>query len=407
MRILHINGYQSPGRRFHGLAIAPLLVERGIQSHHLVWEHDKKEDRVSSINHGWTRRLTKAVTSIERRLSIQSLLYPTARMITRLDEFREADVLHCHIIHSGYLSIHSLPWLSQLKPLIWTLHDPWALTGHCIYPGDCQRWKTGCGECPSLDSPLPLKADRTAYLFSQKKKAYAMLSADIVVASEWMLAKVRSSPLFRSPRLRIHHIPFGIDLDRFSPLGSLEARKQFDIPPHHVVLMFRAEGAFKGVPYILKALESLRTDQPITLLTVGIKGVLGSFADRFGVVELGWTNDEDLLVSAFKACDVFLMPSTAEAFGVMAIEAMACGKPVVCFAGTSLPEIIDAPRGGISVPMKDSAALSQAIADMVSSSEHRRRCGIAARRRAESMFSLPTHIERISELYHEVATRCA
>jgi glycosyltransferase involved in cell wall biosynthesis len=407
MRILQINGYQSPGRRFNGLAITPLLKEQGIDSEHMVWEQDKQEPGVMSINHGWTRKVNKLVAKLEKKLSLQSTLYPHAREIAKQSPFRNADAVHLHIIHSGYLSVRSLPWLSKRKPLIWTLHDPWALTGHCIHPGECQRWKTGCGNCPSLDTLFALKTDRTQFLFSQKKKAYARMKVDVVVASDWMLKNVQSSPLFQSENIRVHHIPFGIDLSRFRPGGEADARKRLGIPANHFVLMFRAEGEFKGVPYILKALEKLSGDHPVTLLTVGMKGVVDRFRDRFGVIELGWTNDDDLIVDAFKACDIFLMPSTAETFGVMAIEAMACGKPVVCFDGTAVPGVIDAPRVGMSVPMRDADALSAAIVKMVRSPEERIARGQASRKRAEEVYSIETHVSRISNLYREVVSRCA
>ncbi len=407
MRILQINGYQSPGRRFNGLAIKPLLQEQGIYSEHLVWEQDKQEEGVASINHGRTKKINQAITKLEKKLSLQSTLYPHAREIVRHDSFIKADVVHLHIIHSGYMSVRSLPWLSRRKPLVWTLHDPWAITGHCIHPGDCERWKIGCGKCPSLDSLFALRVDRTRFLFSQKKKAYSKMRADVIVASEWMLNNVRSSPLFRSEDIRVHHIPFGIDLNRFTSSGGSEARKRFGIPENHFVLMFRAEGEFKGVPYIIKALENLQVDKPITLLTVGMKGVVQQFNDKFGIVELGWTNDDMLLVDAFKAADLFLMPSTAETFGVMAIEAMACGKPVLCFDGTALPGIIGAPDVGVSVPMKDASALCHAIQRLVQSPEELTLRGYASRQRAEALFSVESHVKKISELYREVVARCA
>lgn len=407
MRILQINGYQSPGRRFNGLAITPLLKERGIHSEHIVWEQDKQEEGVYSINHGWNHKLNRIVAKLEKKLSLQSTLYPHARQIAKHEAFIKADVVHLHIIHSGYMSVRSLPWLSKRKPLVWTLHDPWALTGHCIHPGDCQRWKIGCGQCPSLDSLFALRTDRTKFLFSQKKRAYSRMKVDLVVASEWMLKNVEASPLFQSENIRVHHIPFGIDLERFTPQGCDDARRKFNIPDDHIVLMFRAEGEFKGVPYILEALEKLQTEQPVTLLTVGGKDVVTKFHGKFQIIELGWTNDDDLLINALKASDMFLMPSTAETFGVMAIEAMACGKPVICFDGTALPGIIDAPRIGVSVPMRNSQALCDAIATLIRSPEERRIRGSASRKRAEGVFSLQTHVHRVSDLYREVISRCA
>lgn len=407
MRVLQVNGYQSPGRRFNGLAITPLLKQRGIDSEHIVWLQDKVEPGVSTINTGWTRRINRTVARIEKRLSVQSLLYPHAGELARLEQFRRADVLHLHIIHSGYMSVWSLPWLAKRKPLVWTLHDPWALTGHCIHPGDCQRWRTGCGQCPALDTPFPLRVDRTRFLFGQKQRAYARTKVDLVVASEWMLRHVEASPLFRGGGVRLHHIPFGIDLDRFSPAGGSEARARLGIPHDHVVLMFRAEGDFKGVPYILDALQTLQVDRPITLLTVGKTGVVDGFRGRYGVVELGWTNDEDAVAAAFKAADLFLMPSTAETFGVMAVEALASGRPVVCFDGTALPGVVDAPRVGVSVPMRDAAALRAAIERLVHAPEERVQRGRDARALAERLYSIEQHVQRIADLYRDVVSRCA
>ena len=117
--------------------------------------------------------------------------------------------------------------------------------------------------------------------------------------------------------------------------------------------------------------------------------------------------DDLLLVDAFKATDLFLMPSTAETFGVMAIEAMACGKPVLCFDGTALPGIVGAPDVGVSVPMKDASALCKAIERLVRSPEELAIRGQAARQRAEALFSVESHVKKISELYREVVARCA
>ncbi len=78
-------------------------------------------------------------------------------------------------------------------------------------------------------------------------------------------------------------------------------------------------------------------------------------------MELGWIENTGTIAEALNAADLFLMPSIAEAFGLMAIESMACGTPVIVFEGTALPETINAPECGIAVPYKDSHALARAI----------------------------------------------
>ena len=60
------------------------------------------------------------------------------------------DIVHCHNLHSNYFDLSALVYLSQHVPTVITLHDAWLLTGHCAHFFDCEKWKTGCGNCPNL-----------------------------------------------------------------------------------------------------------------------------------------------------------------------------------------------------------------------------------------------------------------
>ena len=213
INVLQVNGYQSPGRRFNGLSLKPHLAALGVSSKHLVWEQDRLEDGVVTLQDSTVRKINRLTRGIERVLSLQSQLYTNGMYIKRLPEFREADLVHYHIIHSGFLSMQSLPSLTALKPTVWTLHDPWAMTGHCIHPFDCQRWKTGCGKCPDLNTDFKINSDTTALNFRLKRFAYRKSNLAAIVASKWMENMVRQSPLFEG--VPVHKIPFGLDLEFF------------------------------------------------------------------------------------------------------------------------------------------------------------------------------------------------
>lgn len=449
MKVLQINGYESPGRRFNGLSITAELKIRGINSTHLVWEKDTQDLSVLSLsgeserlnkflnyinltlsdsqwfnkeykvgtNHvslkkifkllpqvSFQRSLNWVIRKLERSLSLQSVLYLNSFWLTRIPAYKDADVLHLHIIHSGYLSLWALPKITKEKPTVWTLHDPWALTGHCIYPFNCDRWKTGCGACPNLKTPQQLYTDRTNLLFKYKRYAYSKSKLDIVVASRWMLNMVQSSPLFQG--VPVHLVPFGLDLNFFSPTAAPNARERFGISKNTLVICFRSEwNEFKGLPFIIQVLEKIKSDQPICLLTFAKKGLLNQFADRFQLVELGWSHDEVLMRDAFVASDIFLMPSTAEAFGVMAIEAMACGKSVISFEGTSLPEVTFSPDVGISVPQGNSEALFLALQRLIDFPEERLMRGTKGRLIAEKHYNIELQADRLAEVYKMVASR--
>lgn len=406
MKVLQINSSDLVGGRFNGFELRSLLAAKGIQSHHLVW--NKVSDSELSgrfFDLPGSRVATKILARIERAFSIHSRLQLQSVTLPLHQRFRQADVVHYHIVHDGYFGLDALPWLSRLKPSIWTWHDPWPMTGHCIYPLGCVRWRTGCGKCPALGLPFPMRIDRTAEDFQWKRRLLEKAHVDIVVGSDHMREMVRSSPIGRAKRL--HLIPCGIDLQKFSPADGAEAKSRLGVASNRIVIGVRAARAspFKGFECFVEALRRLKTNIPLTIVTTQDKGQLNEFRETHQIIDLGWINDENMLLDSLKAADIFVMPSTAEAFGLMAVEAMACGKPVIVFDGTSLPETTHAPRVGLSVPMKDSDALAEAIRRLVENHAERELRGRAGRAVAEQFYSDDLFAERLAGLYRLVGAR--
>ncbi|AAU03806.1 glycosyltransferase family 4 protein [Rickettsia typhi] len=407
MKILQINGYESPGRRFHGLSITQILKKYGIESKHLVWAKDTQDPEVLTFEGIIPRKINQILQLIENQASLQSILYRNVPKIITMPAFQEADLIHLHIIHSGYFSISDLSMITDLKPTIWTLHDPWAMTGRCIYPMGCLGWRKDCGICPDLNTPFAMKKDNSRFLFNYKRMAYEKANFDIIIASKWMKDMVYSSPMFNDKEIKIYHLPFGVDLEFFSSNFTVSARKRFNISEDKIVISFRSEDThFKGYQYIMEALEKLETTKSICLLTVGRHNTLERFRGKFDIIELGWTNDDILLRDVLSACDIFLMPSVAEAFGVMAIEAMACSKPVIVFDGdNSLPDVTFAPDVGIAVPMRDSHALSNAIKHLIDNPKERLDRGNKGREIAELHYSQDLHIKNLVSIYKETLNK--
>lgn len=401
MRVLQVNGYQSPGRRFNGLSLKPHLEALGVSSKHFVWEQDRQEEGVVSLHGKLLRKVNRLTRGVEKVLSLQSQLYSNGMHMRRMEAFREADLVHYHIIHSGFLSMQSLPAMTAEKPSLWTLHDPWAMTGHCIHPFSCQRWKTGCGQCPDLKTDFAIQRDTTALNFRLKRMAYRRSNFEILVASSWMENMVRQSPLMDG--VPVHKVPFGLDLDFFKPGDQAAAKARLGIEPHRLVLCFRSVvNDFKGLQYVIEALDRLQTQVPICLLTLNDKGRIEKFKDRFQVVELGWTNDDSVMQDVYSATDLFLMPSLADSFGLMAVEAMACGKPTICFEGTALPEVVFTPEAGLAVPSRDSAALAAAMERLIGDPQERLARGARSRQLAEQNYDIRLQAERMVDVYERV-----
>jgi glycosyltransferase involved in cell wall biosynthesis len=404
MKVLQINSSDVIGSRFNGFDIRELLANEGVTSHHLVW-NKISSDPASSLFFPipGSRHATAALARIERKLSIHARLQLQSFSLPLHRQFKEADLIHYHIVHDGFFGLAALPWLSRLKPSVWTIHDPWLMTGHCIYPVGCERWRLGCGDCPRLDLPFAMRRDRTAEDFKWKQGIVRQMNVEFIFASDSMLRMAQQSAIAKDKPA--HVIPFGINLQRFTPGNSAAARKRLGVAPDRLVISVRAfpKNPFKGFECFVEALRRLDALQvPLTIITTHSKGHLNEFIGKHQIIELGWVNDESVMLDSYRAADMFVMPSPVEAFGMMAIEAMACGKPIIVFDGTSLPDVTHAPDIGVAVPNGDIGALASAIEMLALREDERLNRGAAGRALAERLYDERIFAERLADLYKSV-----
>lgn len=406
LSVVNINAADLVGRRFNGYDLVPYLAENGINSSlQVFW--DKQSDAAFVdwlFPYPQRMRITQWLYWAERRLSTHARFHPHSWFLPSSKSFRSADVIHYQIVHAGFLALGALPYLTRRKPSVWTWHDPWPMTGHCIYSLDCERWMTGCGQCPDLSLDFAMRRDRTAEEFERKRRIYPGIKADIVVASPWMLKRARRSPLGET--FNFHMIPFGIDLENFRPRDQAAARDRLGVLPGRKVLLIRASiSPFKGLADFRAALSGLQTTQPLCIISFQETGQFEHFIGEHQIIECGWSNDEDRLIDAYAACDMFIMPSRAEAFGLMAVEAMACARPVVSYEGTSLPSVTFAPEAGMTAPLGDTAALRQVIEHLLSNEEECIRRGERSRELAEQHYDIRRQAALLADLYRGVAER--
>lgn len=107
-------------------------------------------------------------------------------------EVEASDVVHLHAIHSYFVSTERLlnSLVSAGKPVVWTLHDQWIMTGRCAQPGDCRRWETGCKACPNLQAYPPAVYDHAGKRWRERYAAVSRLQAEvptaIVACADWL-----------------------------------------------------------------------------------------------------------------------------------------------------------------------------------------------------------------------------
>ena len=221
---------------------------------------------------------------------------------------------------------------------------------------------------------------------------------------------IQSSPYLRPLASKCRVIPHGADLSRFDPAPEVlaraaEARRRYGGGP--LVLFVGVLRYYKGVSTLIEAMRHVGA----TLLIVG-QGPQGAewraLAQQLGLGDraqfLGRVDDGELL-ALYHACDVFVLPSIhrSESWGAVQIEAMACGKPVVCTelgTGTSFVTLDEVT--GLVVPPCDTEALSQAINRLLADPDLRARLGQAGRERAERELSAQVMVERLVEWYRHI-----
>ena len=240
-------------------------------------------------------------------------------------------------------------------------------------------------------------------MWELKKKVFDNINIDIVVSSRWMLDLVENSPIMEHQK-NTHLIPFGINYKEFCSISPKEARAHFHIPKDDVVLFLRAQNEFKGTPYVLEALKKLETKKSLTILTCDTKNLLDDIKDKYNVVDLGSINKKEMIY-AMNACDMFLMPSIGESFGMMAIEAMSCKKPVIVFNNSALPSVTHAPECGYLVKNRDSDDLMKAMKKLIENKDEREKRGMLGFEIVKKEYSNETYNNNLKKLYTDINNR--
>lgn len=348
MNIVEVDYSDLSGKSFNGYELHQALLRKGITATQIVKWKESSLDSVSA--YADDKVLDYQIRELEDRYSIQNLLFPYADELEKMGEFQKADIVHYHLIHKGAFSLLDIPTLMNKKKSVWTIHDPWIVTGNCVHPLECKQWQDGCKECRRLDDGyFRMRENNAQFMWKVKKDILGRINPVIVVASDFMKRYVQESPI-TSHFQKIYKIPFGVEISKYQLEKRDEYRRKFGILRHKFVIAYRSdEVELKGCRYLYDALRMIGRDEDIVLFCVGGGTVPEDIERKYHLINFGWLDDDRQIAEILGASDLFIMPSLAESFGLMAVEAMAAGCTVICFEKTVVAEVINAPYCGISV----------------------------------------------------------
>ena len=316
------------------------------------------------------------------------------------DQLPSADLLHFHWV-AEFIDIPS--FLERIDmPIVWTLHDMNPFTGGCHYTSGCRRFEQSCGCCPQLDSKS--ENDPSFRSWKRKRAAYEKKSRrgrlHVVAPSEWLVREAEQSTLFGD--VPIHCIPHGLDHTLFRPREAQHERRKIGIPEGQKVALFVAHSSTdprKGFGLLCEALEGLQLDE-VTLVSIG--GSAPKVPESLSHIHVGYAEDDQRLSVLYSMADVFIIPSLQEAFGQTAIEAMACGTPVVGFDTGGIPDMVRPGETGWLAETGNVRSLRQAIESALENEGERRRMGQRCREVVEEEYTLERQARQYKSLYESI-----
>lgn len=450
-KILHVNTHDTRGGAAQAAwRLHRAYARRGITSWMAVKRKSSDDPAVFLVpnerNRPWPARALRAIASrVGRSNPVARVASRTLQRVAEPARFRDIrrgvedfhfpgswklfdllpetpDLVHCHNLHGGYFDLRALPMIAERAPVVLYLHDAWLLSGHCAYSFGCERWKTGCGECPDLNIHPAVRADATDYNWRRKRDIFSGLSLHVATPSRWLMERVEASmlaPAVRSARV----IPLGIDLSVFHPGDSRRARLHLGVPRDAQVVLLAADGIRANSrkdfgaarTAVAAAAERLASEGgELLLLALGE----GSPTERIGratVRFVPYQDDPSIVAEYYRAADLYLHTAREDNYPCTVLEALACGTPVVSTSVGGVPEQVrslvpiaaraparEEEATGTLVSLDDPDALAAALIRLLSDHTLRAKLARNAARDARERFDVERYADDFVAWYGEI-----
>lgn len=287
-------------------------------------------------------------------------LLSTNRLISVIKK-EKPDIVHLHCINGYFVNIYRIvSWLKKhhIKTVL-TLHAEFMYTANCGYALECEKWKTGCGNCSRYKAETKsLFFDRTHTSWRKMAKAFQGFDEDLIVTSvsPWLMQRAKQSPILADKEHTV--VLNGLDTEVFHYTDPEPLRKKHGLTDEKII--FHATPSFNLDPghikggYYVNAFAKQLIDRNVKVF------VAGPYPENIEVAEnvilLGRISDQSTLAQYYSLADLTLLTSKKETFSMVTAESLACGTPVVGFQAGA-PEQITIPEYSEFVPYGDIDAL--------------------------------------------------
>ena len=266
------------------------------------------------------------------------------------------DVIHIHNLHGCYVNLRMLfAYLAKADiPVVWTLHDCWAFTGHCAYfdYARCERWKTQCANCPQkLGYPACVGWSGAARNYRHKRKCFTSVPRlQLVTPCDWLRDLLKDSYLRNIPARTIYN---GVDRTVFHPTSA-----EMSVGDGKIVLAVASDwDERKGLRFLPELAERLGAGYQVVALGLNDMQIASLPPTVQGLPRTGSPAE---LAAWYTAASCLANPTMEDNMPLVNLEALACGTPVVVFDTGGCSECVNESCGAV-VPKGNVVAMSEQV----------------------------------------------
>ena len=382
----------STGRIAEQLGV--LAISQGWESY-IAYGREARESqsRLIKIGNKWDVNFHAIGSILTDRHGLFSK-FATKRFLQQVDII-QPDVVHLHNLHGYYINVPMLlRYLKQKNiPTIITMHDFWLMTGHCAYINQsCDRWKTGCGNCPRLNQYPAAKFDNTKANWKWKASLFVdMPNVTLVPVSYWLGRYVDESLLKNVKQNVIYN---GIDTNVFKPFDGEASVKGVDWSRFTIMAIATRWTEANGYQDMMK-LSSILSDN-CQIVMVGLDEQQMSNLPK-NIIGFRKTESFTQLQELYTKSDVIFNPNREVTFGLVTAEAMACGTPAIVFRDTAGEEIVDEQTGFVVDTIEGVIDLISRIRAL-----EKKKMSDACRFRVNELFNADKQYQKYIDLYNAV-----
>lgn len=386
MRILHINSVRNTGSTGRIVENIGLFLQESGHDSFVAFGRKSPKSNLNSIKIGSELEIYKhGLKTIMTDKHGFGSRNATKNFIYEINKLKP-DALSIYNLHGYFINVEVLfNYLRATEiPVLWTLFDCWAFTGHCSYFDDvgCQKWKTICHKCPKTRNYPRALVDNSELNYTRKKELFTGLkNLEILTHSQWLAGLVKESFL---KEYLVHVTPSAIDLETFKPTKS-EQKKKYNLEDKKIILGCASIWTNrKGYNDFVELAKMLSQEYHIVMIGLNDKEMKGLPRNILGLKR---TESIQELTQWYTLAEVFVNPTSQDNFPTTNLEALACGTPVITYNTGGSPEAIDETTGMV-VEKGNIAKLIEAISEL----ENREKSELskACRTRAERLFDKNT-----------------